>query len=285
YQPARNALADYYRALASFISKISSLEDGHENNGLYLEEAILQERIQVIDKRNKAQDTLMTIRSFQQGASPIGQQLVLLTLQADRLFDITIALAEGIQIAPQQIQEQIQSVWKNAIQQAANVLRQIADTIEHENHKSTVDGIVLDQAIAELSEQIDTQWKTPPRIVTDYVTFTGIRHVIRILKQLDRIVHAAVDTIQHESQGEQEQQAPNQIKSADHRSGRKAIQTLLDSLTPDSLMFRHALRIAIATSAGVAFYTVLHIAHGFWIPLTALIILKPDFGGTRQRII
>src|SRR4051812_13835610 len=49
-----------------------------------------------------------------------------------------------------------------------------------------------------------------------------------------------------------------------------------------SAIFRHALRVALATAAGTA---VVHLglAHGIWVPMATLIVLQPEFGGTIDR--
>src|SRR5262249_59831388 len=51
-------------------------------------------------------------------------------------------------------------------------------------------------------------------------------------------------------------------------------------LTPQSVAFRHALRLALALAAGVVVYTVLALPRGFWVTVTIAFILKPSFGGT-----
>lgn len=52
---------------------------------------------------------------------------------------------------------------------------------------------------------------------------------------------------------------------------------------PDRLLVRHAVRMAVLTMAAVAIYKGLDVPHGYWIALTILVVLQPDFGSTRQR--
>src|SRR5215218_5447393 len=49
-----------------------------------------------------------------------------------------------------------------------------------------------------------------------------------------------------------------------------------------SAIFRHALRVALATAAGTA-VAHLQLAHGIWVPMATLIVLQPEFGGTLDR--
>lgn len=50
-----------------------------------------------------------------------------------------------------------------------------------------------------------------------------------------------------------------------------------------SFYMRHALRVGVAVGLATAVYRALGVHHGFWLPLTALIILQPEFGATLQR--
>ena len=54
-------------------------------------------------------------------------------------------------------------------------------------------------------------------------------------------------------------------------------------LTPSSAIFRHALRVAVVTALGTAVITRYELSHGIWLPLTSLVILQPEYGGTITR--
>ncbi len=56
--------------------------------------------------------------------------------------------------------------------------------------------------------------------------------------------------------------------------------TLRANFGPGSVAFRHALRCATCVAAAAAVERALAVPHGAWIPMTAAIVLKPDFGGT-----
>jgi uncharacterized membrane protein YccC len=56
--------------------------------------------------------------------------------------------------------------------------------------------------------------------------------------------------------------------------------TLRASLTPRSVAFRHAVRMAVCLSAALWISRLLHLPHGYWLPMTAAIVLRPDFAAT-----
>ncbi|WP_166207503.1 FUSC family protein [Cognatiluteimonas telluris] len=56
--------------------------------------------------------------------------------------------------------------------------------------------------------------------------------------------------------------------------------TLRANLTLSSVAFRHALRCAICVALAAGCERALQVPHGAWIPMTAAVVIKPDFGGT-----
>jgi len=61
---------------------------------------------------------------------------------------------------------------------------------------------------------------------------------------------------------------------------RNAYATLRANLSLSSIAFRHALRCGACLALAVAGERLAGIEHGYWIPMTTAIVLKPDFAGT-----
>jgi Fusaric acid resistance protein-like len=55
------------------------------------------------------------------------------------------------------------------------------------------------------------------------------------------------------------------------------------NLTFRSIIFRHALRLAVAATIAVALYKTLRLERGYWLIITVLVIVKPVFADTRRR--
>jgi uncharacterized membrane protein YccC len=64
---------------------------------------------------------------------------------------------------------------------------------------------------------------------------------------------------------------------------RDGLTTLRANLTPRSAAFRHALRLAATIAIGTVVYRVAHLDRGYWMPLTTLIVLRPEFQETFSR--
>jgi uncharacterized membrane protein YccC len=58
------------------------------------------------------------------------------------------------------------------------------------------------------------------------------------------------------------------------------LATLRASLTPRSVAFRHAVRSALCLSVALLISRQLRLPHGYWVPMTVAIVLRPDFAAT-----
>ncbi len=59
-----------------------------------------------------------------------------------------------------------------------------------------------------------------------------------------------------------------------------AVAILRANLTPRSVAFRHAVRMAVCLSVALWLSRLLQLPHGYWLPMTAAIVLRPDFAAT-----
>ena len=61
------------------------------------------------------------------------------------------------------------------------------------------------------------------------------------------------------------------------------VLALRGELTLRSSAFRHAMRLSFALMVAVTAYRSLSLGSGYWVPLTVLFVLKPDYGTTMAR--
>jgi len=55
-------------------------------------------------------------------------------------------------------------------------------------------------------------------------------------------------------------------------------------LTPESALFRHAVRMSLVLCVGYAFIQITGLQHGYWILLTSLFVCQPNYNATRRRL-
>ena len=72
-------------------------------------------------------------------------------------------------------------------------------------------------------------------------------------------------------------------KAIEKETKKNPLRGLLEQLTPKSIIFRHALRLSVASAIAIAIYKFFKLEHGYWLIITVLVIVKPVFADTRKR--
>jgi uncharacterized membrane protein YccC len=91
------------------------------------------------------------------------------------------------------------------------------------------------------------------------------------------------------------------VKTADHSPSRLTLAASLPDIgdysiravsswirpasQADPVLIRHSARMAVFTMLAVAIYMGFSIPRGYWIALTIMVVLQPDYGSTRQRAV
>jgi uncharacterized membrane protein (TIGR01666 family) len=56
------------------------------------------------------------------------------------------------------------------------------------------------------------------------------------------------------------------------------------NFSPESALFRHAVRMSVVLCLGYAFIQITGLQHGYWILLTSLFVCQPNYNATRHRL-
>ncbi|SHO55455.1 YccS family putative transporter [Vibrio quintilis] len=75
-----------------------------------------------------------------------------------------------------------------------------------------------------------------------------------------------------------------ELSDTDPHTLKNMWQRIQASLNPESLLFRHAVRMSLALTAGYIILQSFHLELGYWILLTTLFVCQPNFSATRKRI-
>ena len=76
----------------------------------------------------------------------------------------------------------------------------------------------------------------------------------------------------------------NQLKDDDLKGWNDVVIRIKQHLTPESVLFRHAIRVSIVLLIGYIFVQLTNIEYGYWILLTALFVSQPNFNATKRRL-
>ena len=124
------------------------------------------------------------------------------------------------------------------------------------------------------------------RVVTDQLAVLdaseGVtpRAAAARMRSLAGQLRAAVDTART---GASEGRSGPEPETYGLRKLRDPVAILRANLTPNSAVLRHAIRVALLVAGSDLFVRLSGVDRGYWVPLTALVVLRPDFASTFQR--
>lgn len=100
-----------------------------------------------------------------------------------------------------------------------------------------------------------------------------------------RAIDAQLATIESEQAEAQAKSETETLLADDGLHGFSDIRLRLSmNMSPDSALFRHAVRMSLVLCAGYAFIQFTGLNHGYWILLTSLFVCQPNYNATRHRL-
>ncbi|AGB78807.1 YccS family putative transporter [Pseudocitrobacter corydidari] len=100
-----------------------------------------------------------------------------------------------------------------------------------------------------------------------------------------RAIDAQLATIESEQAQEQAKSETETLLADDGLHGFSDIRLRLSmNMSPESALFRHAVRMSLVLCAGYAFIQLTGLNHGYWILLTSLFVCQPNYNATRHRL-
>ncbi|ATA21517.1 putative membrane protein (TIGR01666 family) [Gibbsiella quercinecans] len=108
----------------------------------------------------------------------------------------------------------------------------------------------------------------------------ALSHLLKNLRAIDAQL-ANIESEQVIANGQTEENS----LSDDRITGWSNIRLRISRhLTPQSALFRHAIRMSVVLCAGYAFIQFTGMHHGYWILLTSLFVCQPNYNATRRRL-
>lgn len=75
-----------------------------------------------------------------------------------------------------------------------------------------------------------------------------------------------------------------QLKDDDLKGWDDILVRIKQNLSPESVLFRHAIRVSVVMLIGYLFIQITDIQYGYWVLLTALFVSQPNFNATKRRL-
>lgn len=100
-----------------------------------------------------------------------------------------------------------------------------------------------------------------------------------------RAIDAQLATIESEQTPSQTNSETENVLADDSLHGfDDMLSRLSRNMSPESALFRHAVRMSVVLCVGYAFIQLTGLQHGYWILLTSLFVCQPNYNATRHRL-
>jgi YccS/YhfK family integral membrane protein len=131
------------------------------------------------------------------------------------------------------------------------------------------------QALADLQDSLDYLR------AQENPAWYGLLQPLRDL--VDNLTALELDLTRANNPADLAEERDNSLFDESPRSLVDAWRRIRKHLTPNSSVFRHAVRLTLALSIGYGVKCVIHPALGYWILLTILFVCQPNYASTRLR--
>lgn len=244
--------------------------------------AVLAQQVIVNEKQENVRELLLKRRSAQQGTTSINKSMVLIFLDMVDLQEQIMASqtdynALRADFKDQEILEKFHALILEFTQELKNIGMAVASgqrSLPKTNLKFEMEKVK--QAIADITLKLPTlreRTRTIPltNILQNLQDMAQRIYNLHRLTRLERLKDESID--------------PTLELSKFTTRQKYDVETFRDNLTFKSHIFRHAIRVSLATTLGYGLGIVLHLDRVYWILLTIVVILKPGFGLTKSRSI
>ena len=255
-QPVRDSLAEYYQSLRSLLASSN-------NDGETWREQVKIQRTRAI--------TCSTVLEAMKGRGPAPRRMHHLLQKADSLFAVEVALVESMRVLPpRECQDLLQKYTGRTAAAADQALSGIVSGLRKAKSSGTIDDLA--PVLKEITETIERNDNSS----------SNAQHILHLLEmRLDLLqeINEILDGKKDEAVSVDTSDKKD-LKTA----ARDAYRLLRENLSLRSPHFCHALRLTLVVSLATAAYEFLRLPYGYWMPLAAAIILKPDLHATRERL-
>jgi uncharacterized membrane protein YccC len=264
--PERMAVARLYRALAAWVRDPA---DANERAPVLLAVAEARAAIDVAEGRVAV-------------ASTSGEAFRVLVDEADRALLELVSLRNArkrIETWDPRVADRAFTPGRAA---AADALLAVADALEAGRWRANTGSIRnrLDASVTALSAELRRR-----KAAEDNDHTRELETVLNRATSMRGKLRAAVDlAVSWQGEGKPPE---DPVRHPRARRPELALRSpwpvLRANLTPRSSAFQHAIRLSITIAIAASVYRALDLPRGYWVPLTVLFVLQPDFGTTFTR--
>jgi uncharacterized membrane protein YccC len=284
FTPVIEAVGECYAKLAALLEAASSFQLSNPADQSITQDPFPQRFEVLLGSLEKARKVWTEVRVGRAGPSARSIQLLALIENGAQLSNVAVALHEQMlyvstypkfaEVSKEVAREKIELV--RVIQlMAAGILQRGA----------TVDLRELVRADALLGEAVEKLRAATYTEIHDYSILVHVGKLSRSFKSVLDLLRTNAEIVGNLATGRLTDSVPAATGVPKERQSTRYLAVLRSNLTFQSVTFRHAIRLGAAVTIATAIAKGLHLPRGYWVVVTVLVVLKPNFGGTIERVI
>lgn len=267
YRPARLAVAAVYSAVADYAEDVAA----------WTRSGQVPVAVRVRTALEAARATLATLRRGRPGESGRGARLLVLMATADQLFGHLFGLTDVLESIPRDRRRpKADEALAETLAHMASTARALAAAVEEERQARPV-------PVGWRGDRLRERLAEPAALALDAETDAHYDQAAALLDRVAQYAAVAAGLTAGLNSGAALPPLERPQEVEDPEPPLPWLAPLRAVLAPDSLVLRYALRLAIVTAAAVALVDAFALRRGYWMTLTAVLILQPSLGATSVR--
>lgn len=275
----RRAIGNCWRGLAAYATALGQVHGQQDSSEADWGRVVRERRNHVRAGIEATRATLTETRRRTPGESERGANLIILVAEIDQIFAALIALSEVLELASAidrhpDIHFQVEA----ALSRLGTIARQLADAMTGGALPAAADLTVAARGLRRAIEAAE------PRGTADLAAYRQAAGLIETIGGYATHAASAIRGVAPDPQPplETEQLVPVEPRRFWRRLADIGA-TLRANFNFSSITFRHALRLAITTAAALALTRSMGLTRGYWLTITAAVVLQPYLATTFRR--
>lgn len=266
------ATAGYLRIKASFYSRDVDYDKSYRQ--------LMDSQVAIHEKQDLVRELLFKSRNIVKESTHTGRVLMMIFLDIIDLFERIMTSQQDYQQLHRFFDDsELMEDCRKLILGLAAELDEIGIALM--SGKPSGENAELSPRIRQVREAFD-QYRDHYRTAENVESFIGLRNILESIQDISDRLHTL-----HGYTTYDRKLSRNFNSELDYEEFISHQDTdpklLLENLTIKSNIFRHSLRVSIATITGYIISGFLPFGHGYWILLTIIVILKPVYSLTKKR--
>ena len=279
YKVTQQALGDLIQTTGIYILLRTAFYDKNPDyDRIYI--SLLEKQAEVNDKQNLVRELLYKSRDIVKESTNTGRITLLIFIEFNDLFERIMSLQMHHKVFHQYFDN------SNILQEFKNFLLLISEQLNEtgialKSGKAYRENHQLENGLANLRKEFE-DFRSKKLTAENVEGFIELR---TLLNACDDFV-SRIRTIQeYTSYDIKDIKKDSRVQNYDQFVSHQDIdaKVFLDNFNWKSNTFRHALRVAAATTTGFLISEFFPFGHGYWIMLTIIVILKPAYSITKSR--